>query len=513
MYNFLSANQKTKSFSKVFVVFVFLRGNTNLNFKSFRCQDPDSNWRHEDFQSTALPTELSRLYSLPLDNKLNRFFLQVLIFMFPNNKTFFLKKLANLQLAIGLLITIGVMLAFGTIIEQNQNLAFYKENYPELNPVLGFLSWKVIKSCSLDNVYTAWWFILVLLLFASSLLACTFTTQLPSLKTFKLWKFNARPLSYDKAKLNEEMTLGFSNAIAFNCNEGRYHFFRQYKKGYAYSGLLGRVAPIIVHASIILLLIGSTFGAFVSYTSQEIVSRGEIFHIQNLTTFGDLSYIQQNFSCRINNFWITYTKGQKTDQFYSDLSILDQRGNELKRKTIFVNEPLAFKNLMLYQTDWDIVGLKLKLNNKKIFEVPLRKITKDGTRFWFGSLNLDSILTKKLTVVINDLNNIVYIYDEKGILMNELSVGDFIPTTNNFSIQISDFITSTGLQIKSDSSIIIVYFSFFLLILSIYISFFTYSQGWLVELSKDIKISGSSNRSVLFFQEDFRKIIKRSRSA
>ena len=25
------------------------------------CQDPDLNWRHEDFQSTALPTELSRL--------------------------------------------------------------------------------------------------------------------------------------------------------------------------------------------------------------------------------------------------------------------------------------------------------------------------------------------------------------------------------------------------------------------------------------------------------------------
>ena len=34
------------------------------------------NWRHEDFQSTALPTELSRLFFssyLHLDNKLNTF--------------------------------------------------------------------------------------------------------------------------------------------------------------------------------------------------------------------------------------------------------------------------------------------------------------------------------------------------------------------------------------------------------------------------------------------------------
>ncbi len=29
------------------------------------CRDPESNWGHVDFQSTALPTELSRLFSGP----------------------------------------------------------------------------------------------------------------------------------------------------------------------------------------------------------------------------------------------------------------------------------------------------------------------------------------------------------------------------------------------------------------------------------------------------------------
>ena len=54
------------------------------------------------------------------------------------------------------------------------------------------------------------------------------------------------------------------------------------KKSYAYSGLLGRIAPIVVHASIIILLIGSSIGSFGGYIAQEIVPRGEIFHIQNL---------------------------------------------------------------------------------------------------------------------------------------------------------------------------------------------------------------------------------------
>ena len=260
-------------------------------------------------------------------------------FMYNTNKSKILKKLANLQLAIGLLITIGLMIAIGTIIEQDQSLNFYKENYSETNPVFGFLSWKVITLLSLDRIYTAWWFILALLLFGCSLLACTLTTQLPSVKTFKIWKFISQLTQYKNLKVNDDIKLGISNTIAFNCNQKQYHFFRQHKKGYAYSGLLGRVAPIIVHASIIVLLLGSTFGSFAGYTAQEIVPRGEIFHIQNLTKFGNISYIPQNLSCRINNFWITYTKELKTDQFYSDLSIFDKNGNELNRKIIFVNEP------------------------------------------------------------------------------------------------------------------------------------------------------------------------------
>jgi len=45
------------------------------------------------------------------------------------NKNLLLKKLANLQLAIALLLIVGVVIAVGTIIEQDQRLTFYKENY------------------------------------------------------------------------------------------------------------------------------------------------------------------------------------------------------------------------------------------------------------------------------------------------------------------------------------------------------------------------------------------------
>ena len=70
--------------------------------------------------------------------------------------------------------------------------------------------------------------------------------------------------------------------------------------------------------------------------------------------------------------------------------------------------------------------------------------------------------------------------------------------------------TSTGLQIKSDPGISTVYFSFLLLMASIYVSFFTYSQIWLMEIKEKVILGGKSNRAVLFFQEEFRRLVKRT---
>ena len=107
-----------------------------------------------------------------------------------------LKRLANLQLAILLLLTIGIVVGIGTIIEQDQNLAFYQQNYPESNPILGFISWKLIIALNIDKVYTSYWFIALLLLFGLSLLSCTLTVQFPVLRRLRRWQFYTNVKKY-----------------------------------------------------------------------------------------------------------------------------------------------------------------------------------------------------------------------------------------------------------------------------------------------------------------------------
>ena len=310
-----------------------------------------------------------------------------------------IKKLANLQLAIGLLLTIGIVVALGTFIEQDQSLAFYKQNYPYAKPILGFLNWEIITFLNFDHIYTAWWFLLLLFIFGLSLLSCTLSVQLPALKRFRRWKFYTNITKVQG--IEKTLPIHVTNSFIYQLHSSNYHTFRQGKMNYAYSGLLGRAGPIVVHASIILLLIGSTIGSFSGYMAQEVVPRGEIFHAQNLIKFGSLSTIPQNISWRVNDFWITYTETLKTNQFYSDLSLLDTFGNEIKRKTIFVNEPFVFRGITLYQTDWDIVGLKLQQNNNLTSQIPLKKITKNGRKFWFGSLNISETNSKPFSILVN----------------------------------------------------------------------------------------------------------------
>ena len=110
------------------------------------------------------------------------------------------------------------------------------------------------------------------------------------------------------------------------------------------------------------------------FNGQELITKGEVFHIQNTNNISQFSTVPE-LPLRINDFWIEYTKDNQVKQFFSDLSVLSSQGNELKRKTISVNIPLRFQNLTIYQTDWDLVGIRCKIENS-VYKLPLVPFTK-----------------------------------------------------------------------------------------------------------------------------------------
>ena len=72
--------------------------------------------------------------------------------------------------------------------------------------------------------------IALLFLFSASLLSCTFTTQLPSLKKFRLWNFLQKIRQFDQLSQNSKVDNNFSNSLTFGLYESSFHVFRQGKK-------------------------------------------------------------------------------------------------------------------------------------------------------------------------------------------------------------------------------------------------------------------------------------------
>lgn len=420
-----------------------------------------------------------------------------------------LPVLADLKLAIVLLLAIAVFSITGTVIEQGQSIAFYQANYPEHPALFGFLTWKVLLVAGLDHVYRTWWYLALLILFGASLIACTFTRQLPALRWFsRTWNFYSQPRQFRKFALSAEFPKGDIDQLSSLLEQRKYKIFREGEKLYAHKGIVGRIGPIIVHAAMILVLVGGVIGATTGFIAQEMVPSGGTFKIDNVVDAGIWAapQIPKDWSVKVNRFWIDYLPTGEIDQFYSDLSVLDKDGKEVDRKTIHVNEPMKHNGVTMYQADWSIAAIQVRLNNSPVLQSPMAKLDAVGGRIWGTWLPLKPDMSDGVSLVAKDLQGLLLIYDMDGKLISTVRKGMAVEV-KGVRLSIVDLIGSTGLQIKADPGIPIVYLGFGLLMLGVILSYVSHSQIWGLEHEGAIYIGGRTNRAQVTFEREFLGIL------
>lgn len=421
-----------------------------------------------------------------------------------------LPVLADLKLAIVLLLAIAVFSIAGTVIEQGQSIVFYQANYPEKPALFGFLTWKVLLTAGLDHVYRTWWYLALLILFGASLTACTFTRQLPALRWFsRTWNFYSQPRQFRKFALSAEFPTANINQLLPLLEQRNYKIFQDGEKLYAHKGIIGRIGPIVVHAAMLLILLGGIIGAMTGFIAQEMVPSGNTFQIKNITDAGIWAAPQfpKDWSVKVNRFWIDYLPTGEIDQFYSDLSVLDKDGKEVDRKTIHVNEPLKHKGVTLYQADWSIAAIQVRLNNSPVLQSPMARIDQGGGRIWGTWLPLKPDMSDGVSLVAKDLQGLLLVYDMNGKLIATVRKGMAVDV-KGLKLSIVDLIGSTGLQIKADPGIPIVYLGFGLLMLGVIMSYISHSQIWGLEKDGAVYIGGRTNRAQVSFEREFLGILE-----
>ena len=412
---------------------------------------------------------------------------------------------ADLRFSIFTLLLISLCSIIGTVIEQDQSIEMYKINYPLTSPVFGFLSWDKILYFGFDHVYKTWWFLSLIFLFGCSLVLCSFLQQLPSLKVARRCQFFRTNRAFYKLKNYTILIQPSFPRILASVKKKQYSMFQQKNLVYSYKGLIGRIAPIIVHFSMILVLIGTIITSLFGFKAQEIVPKTENFHIQNILSNGRLSIIPQN-SARVNDFWITYIKNKTVSQFYSDISILNNHGNEIQRKTISVNYPLIHKSVYYYQTDWNLVGLRFKTNNNQKIEYPLVNVFPNQEKIWLTWISNSQLTQNGIIVLIDNLEGYCSIYNEGGEFLGNMEINEKLNFNQNLTLL--EILSSTGLQVKLDPGIPLIYLGFFFLMISTLMSYITYSQVWMFQKDQQLFIGGNTNRALFDFELEFLNIVK-----
>lgn len=419
-----------------------------------------------------------------------------------------LQLLADLRLAIALLLLIALFSVSGTVIEQGETLDFYQSNYPEAPALFGFVTWRFILNLGLNHVYQTPWFLAFLVLLGASLTACTFRRQLPALKAVDRWQFYRQPRQLQKLAWRQSLTGVDLTELAPLLEKRGYRVFPDPDSPaalYARKGRLGKVGPIIVHIALLIILGGAIWGALGGFLAQEMAPSGSSFQVKNIIEAGPLAgaRIPQDWGIRVNRFWIDYTPDGIIDQFYSDLSVIDNQGQEQDRKTISVNHPLRYRGVTFYQTNWGVAGVKAQINNSPIFQLPMAPLaTESGGKLWGAWIPTKTDLSEGVALLTKDLQGTLILYDQKGNLTSAVRPGMAVEV-NGVTLKILELVGSTGLQIKADPGIPFVYLGFALLMAGVVMSYISHAQVWaLVDDEGQLHWGGRANRAQVALERE-----------
>ncbi|KAK2665258.1 hypothetical protein Ddye_003832 [Dipteronia dyeriana] len=425
-----------------------------------------------------------------------------------------LSVLSNLPLAIGEMFFIAALMAIGTAIEQGEAPDFYFQKYPEDNPVWGFFTWRWILTLGFDRMFSSPIFLGSLILMAMSLMACTYTTQIPLVKVARRWNFLQSPEAIRKQEFSDTLPRASIQDLGVVLMGSGYEVFLKGPSLYAFKGLVGRFAPIGVHLAMLLIMAGGTLSAAGSFRGSVTVPQGLNFVVGDvLEPSGFLSTPTDAFNTEVhvNKFYMDFYDSGEVKQFHSDLSLRDLEGKEVMRKTISVNDPLRYGGITIYQTDWSFSALQVLKDDEGPFNLAMAPLKINGDKKLYGTFlpvgDVNSPDVKGISMLARDLQSIV-IYDQEGKFAGVRRPSSKLPIEiDGRKIVIVDAIGSTGLELKTDPGVPPVYAGFGALMLTTCISYLNHAQIWALQDGTSVVVGGKANRSKGDFPDEMNRLL------
>ncbi|OGQ59360.1 MAG: hypothetical protein A3J24_05170 [Deltaproteobacteria bacterium RIFCSPLOWO2_02_FULL_53_8] len=436
----------------------------------------------------------------------------------------------SLKLTLAVLISLAVVSILGTAIEQNKPIEHYVTAHGA--------SWaKIIISAGVNNLFHSWWYTALLIALAVNIIVCTFERFPPKWKSLlhhKQDRFD--PKVIEKFAHNRTVNVSADGAsvnavvgrilkkMKFNVvasESGGDYFF------YAWKGAVSRLGSDLTHISLLLMLAGSIIGSYYGYKDYAFVYVGDIVDAP-----------KADFKIRLDKFWIEQYETGQIKQYNSLITVIDG-GKEVLTKQIWVNEPLTYRGVRFFQSDygmaWDRVDTAyIAPKNPKTgvvgTPVPIRwgeteKIP--GTKY---SVKLVSYLadfaydekTNSVGSISAEANNPavrIEIYNGTKLVSNPWIFRNYpgifpaIPADKDVDFVFTTFkpVLYSGLSVNKDPGTNIVWAGALIMGVGFIFAFFMFHRRVWVHIrsngtTTEVKVGGMINKNTLLFEKELKQI-------
>lgn len=451
---------------------------------------------------------------------------------------------ASVKLAIIIFALISITSIIGTIIEQradpSKNIQIISKLFGEtLAPSL----YNIFEKLGFMDMYHSWWFIALLILFSINLVICSLE-RLP-----RIWKLIREPMSsmtgeqLRKFPIHREIILkgkvervsetisGALKSVGFknfkeNREEKSVHFLAQ-------KGNYSRLGVYVTHFSILVILIGAILGMALGFKGFLNLPEGAVSNVAFLDNGRE---IPLGFYIRCDNFDVEfYGRSDMPKEYRSWLTIIEN-GKEVLQKSIAVNDPLTYKGVTFYQASY---GLNNENMGRGIFIFKIVSGTGQSTNLHLRMGDTFQILGTNISGRIIDFSPALKI-DQHGHAYTYASqmnnpavyVQFFDSGRPSFSgwilrrypetwslpgghrVEFIDYwgVEFTGLQVRKDPGVWVVYIGCIFMSIGLFIAFFiSHRKIWInaVEEKNNTRviIGAVSNKNRVAFERKIEKLI------
>jgi len=436
-----------------------------------------------------------------------------------------LKHLSSVRLTIVLLILIVVGSIVGTVIPQNWTNEQYKAKY-------GDTFYRLLISLQLTDVYHSYWYMALLAVFCINLCVCSTRRFVPLVKS--LIRSSSTPGReelgdlpfYRKSRLSTDTGnagLQIRRILArilyrlkyADADSGMYYFER---------GKMGRLGPLIAHASVVIILMGGILVGTLGFKEYRRIPIGETIDVPH-----------SDFQVRADDFKAEFYPDSRTPKEFTSVLTMIEDGAPRLTDSIEVNHPMKYKGVKFYQSSYGLSNtIEIELSESVPDEPEAESLGKFranvGETFEFP----DSQLKIKPIVLVPD-----FVMDSSGrvgsrsreprnpAVLIELYEGDELKdrlwkflkfpdfhgsgTKSDYSLKFVSIGYYTELQISRDPGLAVVWTGCLLMVVGLFLSFYlSYKRVW-VKLSSDsgetiMEIGGRSYKDRSGFEKEFGRL-------